>query len=94
MKSTGIVRKLDELGRIVIPKELRRTLDIEHKDPVEIFLDEEKIILRKYEVVNQCMVTGKIVKSPIIVADGEIVLSTEGAELLIKQIEEQYLLHN
>ena len=49
MKSTGIVRKLDELGRIVIPKEIRGTLKIEHKDPVEIYVDGESIILRKYE---------------------------------------------
>lgn len=48
MKSTGIVRKVDELGRIVLPKELRRTLEINEKDPLEIFVDEEKIILRKY----------------------------------------------
>ena len=49
MKATGIVRKVDELGRIVLPIELRRTLDIEIKDPVEIFVDEDFIILRKYE---------------------------------------------
>lgn len=48
MKSTGIVRKVDELGRVVIPKELRRTLGIEEKDPVEIYIDGEKIILKKY----------------------------------------------
>ena len=45
MKSTGIVRKVDELGRIVIPMELRRTLEINEKDPVEIFVDGEEIIL-------------------------------------------------
>ncbi|GAA0719049.1 AbrB/MazE/SpoVT family DNA-binding domain-containing protein [Clostridium malenominatum] len=48
MKSTGIVRKVDELGRIVIPIELRRTLDIEIKDSLEIFVDGEQIILKKY----------------------------------------------
>jgi len=48
MKSTGIVRNIDHLGRIVIPIELRRNLGIEDKDPVEIFVDGEKIILRKY----------------------------------------------
>lgn len=48
MKATGIVRKVDELGRIVLPIELRRTLDIEIKDPLEIFVDEEYIILKKY----------------------------------------------
>jgi transcriptional pleiotropic regulator of transition state genes len=49
MKSTGVVRKVDELGRIVIPIELRRTMCIEEKDALEIYVDAEKIILRKYE---------------------------------------------
>ncbi|MDR3592666.1 MAG: AbrB/MazE/SpoVT family DNA-binding domain-containing protein [Negativicutes bacterium] len=49
MKSTGIVRKTDELGRIVLPIELRRTLDIEYKDGLEIFIEEDRIILKKYQ---------------------------------------------
>ena len=49
MKSTGIVRKVDELGRVVIPIELRRTLDIAEKDALEIYVDSDKIILKKYE---------------------------------------------
>jgi transcriptional pleiotropic regulator of transition state genes len=49
MKSTGIVRKIDELGRVVLPIELRRTMDIEEKDPIEIFVDGNTIILKKYE---------------------------------------------
>lgn len=49
MKSTGIVRKVDELGRVVIPIELRRTLGIDEKDALEIYVDNEKIILKKYE---------------------------------------------
>jgi len=49
MKSTGIVRKVDELGRIVIPIELRRTLDIAVKDSLEIFVDTDKIVLKKYQ---------------------------------------------
>lgn len=49
MKSTGIVRKVDELGRIVLPIELRRTLDIAEKDAIEIYVDGDSIILRKYE---------------------------------------------
>lgn len=48
MKATGIVRKIDELGRIVLPKELRRTLGIGEKDPMEIYTDGKGIILRKY----------------------------------------------
>ncbi len=49
MKSTGIVRKVDELGRIVLPIELRRTFSIEEKDALEIYVDESTIILKKYE---------------------------------------------
>jgi transcriptional pleiotropic regulator of transition state genes len=49
MKSTGIVRKVDELGRVVIPIELRRTLGIGEKDALEIYVDADRIILKKYE---------------------------------------------
>ena len=49
MKSTGIVRKVDELGRIVLPIELRRTLDIAERDSLEIYVDGSQIILKKYE---------------------------------------------
>ena len=49
MKSTGIVRKVDDLGRVVLPIELRRTLGIEVKDALEIFIDDDKIILKKYQ---------------------------------------------
>ena len=49
MKSTGIVRKVDELGRIVLPIELRRTMDIAEKDAIEIYVDGPSIILRMYE---------------------------------------------
>jgi transcriptional pleiotropic regulator of transition state genes len=49
MKATGVVRKVDELGRIVLPIELRRTMDLNEKDPIEIFVDVDTIILKKYE---------------------------------------------
>lgn len=49
MKSTGIVRRIDEVGRIVIPMEIRKSLSIDTRDPVEIFVDSNQIILRKYE---------------------------------------------
>lgn len=48
MKSTGIVRKVDELGRIVLPIEMRRTLDIAEKDTLEIYVEGDSIILRKF----------------------------------------------
>lgn len=49
MKSTGIVRKVDELGRIVLPIEMRRTLDIAERDSLEIYVEGESIILKKYQ---------------------------------------------
>ena len=49
MKSTGIVRKVDELGRIVLPIEMRRTLDIEEKDALEIYVEGSSVILKKYK---------------------------------------------
>ena len=56
MKSTGIIRKVDELGRVVIPIELRNTLKIAEKDPIEIFVDGSSIILKKYE--SNCIFCG------------------------------------
>jgi transcriptional pleiotropic regulator of transition state genes len=58
MKSTGIVRKVDELGRIVIPKELRNVLEIDIKDPIEIFTQEDRIILKKYHANLSCIFCG------------------------------------
>lgn len=49
MKSTGIIRKVDELGRIVLPIELRRTMDIAERDELEIFIENDRVILQKYE---------------------------------------------
>lgn len=54
MKATGIVRRIDDLGRVVIPKEIRRTLRIRESDPLEIFTDREgEIILKKYSPIGE-----------------------------------------
>ena len=54
MKATGIVRRIDDLGRVVIPKEIRRTLRIREGDPLEIFTDREgEIILKKYSPIGE-----------------------------------------
>ncbi|MCS1352362.1 AbrB/MazE/SpoVT family DNA-binding domain-containing protein [Mechercharimyces sp. CAU 1602] len=58
LKSTGIVRKVDELGRVVIPIELRRTLGIGEKDALEIYVDGERIVLKKYEPA--CIFSGEV----------------------------------
>jgi transcriptional pleiotropic regulator of transition state genes len=56
MKATGITRKIDELGRIVLPMELRKNMNIVEKDPLEIFVEGDNIILRKYK--SSCIICG------------------------------------
>ena len=54
MKATGIVRRIDDLGRVVVPKEIRRTLKIREGDPIEIFTEKDgEIILRKYSQIGE-----------------------------------------
>lgn len=72
MKSTGIVRKIDELGRIVLPIELRRTLGIESRDSVEIFVDQDAVILRKFK--RNCIFCG----------DGEDLMEFKGKPICHK----------
>lgn len=63
MKSTGIVRKLDELGRIVLPSELRKNLEISAKDSIEIFTRGEEIVLKKSQLhTKTCSECGKFLK--------------------------------
>lgn len=80
MKSTGIVRKVDELGRVVLPMELRRTLNIGDKDSLEIFIEDESIILRKYE--RGCQYCGSI----------EDVVTFKGKLVCVSCIEEMEVL--
>ncbi|MFJ7950746.1 AbrB/MazE/SpoVT family DNA-binding domain-containing protein [Lysinibacillus sp. NPDC096418] len=87
MKSTGIVRKVDELGRLVIPKELRRTLGINERDSLEIYTDDDKIILKKFKSNMECAVTGEVSEDNYILNNGALILSPEGAEKLIAEIE-------
>ncbi len=87
MKSTGIVRKVDELGRVVIPIELRRTLGIAEKDALEIYVDDDKIILKKYMPNMTCAVTGEVSDDNFRLAGGNLILSPEGAQILMKEIQ-------
>ena len=77
MKATGIVRHLDNLGRITLPIELRRSLDIDIKDPVEIFVDGDCIILKKYEPAD--IFTGE--KEDLIEFHGKMVSKATISEL-------------
>ncbi|MBY6054422.1 MAG: AbrB/MazE/SpoVT family DNA-binding domain-containing protein [Bacillota bacterium] len=90
MKSTGIVRKVDELGRVVIPIELRRTLGIAEKDALEIYVDDERIILKKYKPNMTCHVTGEVSDDNISLANGKLILSRDGAEQLLKEIQSTF----
>lgn len=86
MKSTGIVRKVDILGRVVIPIELRKIFAIKEKDLLEIFVNGDQIILKKYKPYNECVITGKLTSQNREYAKG-IVLSPKGAEILKHEIE-------
>ncbi|ARK21803.1 AbrB/MazE/SpoVT family DNA-binding domain-containing protein [Sporosarcina ureae] len=87
MKSTGIVRKVDELGHVVIPIELRRTLGIEQKDALEIYVDDDKIILKKYLPNMTCSITGEVSDDNLRLIDGKLILSPEGAKQLMDEIQ-------
>lgn len=87
LKSTGIVRKVDELGRVVIPIELRRTLGIAEKDALEIYVDGDKIILRKYEPRMACAITGHISEDNLVLNNGKLILSEEALNEILPSIE-------
>lgn len=69
MKSTGIVRKIDDLGRIVIPMELRRTMNIKQRESMEIFTDQDTIILKKFQ--DSCLLCGADDKDKLIDLKGK-----------------------
>lgn len=85
MKEYGIVRKVDPLGRIVIPIEMRRTLRLEVGDPFEIFVDGDSVILKKYDGHRPCAVTGE--KSAFSMFDGKLNLSEEGCLQLLAELK-------
>lgn len=90
MKSTGIVRKVDELGRVVIPIELRRTLDIHEKDSLEIYVDSDRIVLKKYNPSMTCQLTGETSEDNLSLANGKLTLSPTGAKELMKEIQSRF----
>lgn len=87
MKSTGIVRKVDELGRVVIPIELRRTMNIKEGDPLEIFTEEDRIILKKYTPSMACLITNEVSPDNLVLANGKLILSREAARHVAEEIE-------
>lgn len=81
------MRKVDQLGRVVIPKELRRVLEIEEKDPLEIFTEKDRVILKKYTPAMACTITSEVTANNKKLADGRIVLSPNGAKILLNELE-------
>lgn len=78
MKATGIVRRIDDLGRIVIPKEIRRTLRIRESDPLEIFTDREgEIILKKYSPIGEMNAFAKQYADSLYQVSGHVALITD-----------------
>ncbi|HFK1476680.1 AbrB/MazE/SpoVT family DNA-binding domain-containing protein [Bacillus tropicus] len=84
MKNTGIVRKIDELGRIVIPKEMRNTLGLPTGSPIEFHVNGESIVLKKHE--NVCAVTGKVSDNNLELFGGQVVVSKDGAKVLLDSL--------
>lgn len=71
MKSTGIVRQVDQLGRVVLPIELRRTMGINEKDPMEVFVDGENIVLRPYQ--SSCIMCPENDQTKMIIYNGKYI---------------------
>ncbi|MED2846931.1 AbrB/MazE/SpoVT family DNA-binding domain-containing protein [Bacillus toyonensis] len=91
MKNTGVARKVDELGRVVIPVELRRTLGIAEGTALDFHVDGENIVLRKHE--KSCLVTGQVSESNIELLDGRMFLSREGARELLDILQKSEKAH-
>ncbi len=88
MKATGIVRRIDDLGRIVVPKEIRRTLHIREGDPLEIFTDREgEIIFKKYSPIGElssfaqqfCESASQILNATVCVSDRDVFIAASGS---------------
>ena len=99
MKATGVVRRIDDLGRIVIPKEIRRNLRIRDGESLEIFVDKEDIVLKKYSIMrnvdeyasNLALSLYSLVKKSVVITDGDSVIacSSNIKELLNKSISDK-----
>lgn len=91
MKNTGVARKVDDLGRVVIPVELRRTLGIAEGTALDFHVDGENIVLRKHE--KSCFVTGEVSESNMELLGGRMFLSKKGASELLNALEKGVKVH-
>lgn len=87
MKATGIVRKVDELGRFVLPKEIRKAYDLDNGEPVEVFVDGDHIVIQKYKPINPCIITGEVSEDNIKLFDGKLTISKRGLVLLDSELD-------
>ncbi|PGH79630.1 AbrB family transcriptional regulator [Bacillus thuringiensis] len=84
MKSVGI-RKIDRLGRCIIPIEIREMVGFFSGTPIEIYVEGRSIHLKKYQ--RTCSITGEAVDNPLVLDNGQIVLSPEGAKYVLEQLK-------
>jgi AbrB family transcriptional regulator, transcriptional pleiotropic regulator of transition state genes len=85
--SIGLTSEMDNLGRIVIPKEIRRTFQIDHNEPMEIFIDGEQIVLKKYVPNSSWTVTGIVSNKNKKFGEKGLILSPEGINIILEQLE-------
>ncbi len=88
LKRTGMVRHIDSLGRIVLPSEMRKVLNIKEEQLLEIFIEDQTIMLKKYDADKSCLLTGQITKYNKSYGNGNVVLSPEGAERLLVELKQ------
>ena len=101
MKSTGVIRRIDELGRVVIPKEIRRNLGIRDGENVEIYTDDESIILKKHYrmstnsdlAFNLCELINNELNNKIMITDREKIIAAQGynEDIVGKKLNKEYL---
>lgn len=94
MKGNSLVRKIDPLGRVVIPKGLRRKMNIDCGDTIEIYLEDTEIVLKQYKPLRKCIVTDEVSEKNMLLADGKITLSSEGAKALLLELRQHFKKEN
>ena len=95
MKNTGVIRKIDELGRIVIPKEIRKNLNIRNGEDIQIYIDEDKIVLKKHQKMLSIKENAKkyidsfskLTSSKLLVTDKEKVIASSGNTIIDAKID-------
>ncbi len=88
LKRTGMVRQIDSLGRIVLPSEMRKVLNIKEEQLLEIFIEDQTIMLKKYDADKSCLLTGQVTKYNKSYGNGSVMLSPEGAERLLEELKQ------